>query len=755
MTCSEIRMAASTFAMSLAAISALAMMTGCEDKSADKSGAQASFFVDSIKTSQIMPEEFNSYGYPKKKLFNMQACLKDTGLMAPILGQEFTIEDELGRKTQRMTDAKGCLMWDEHHEFNFFAPEAFISLKRTIRAVRSHKGAVSVDLALNPWSEQLFDLRYDVPNTMEQAKPIGAFATKLSNSSEKSSTFDVKNLSLQFLNIDYDHWEVDRTLALTVAHSYRLRFEPKIYRKGLKSPVIIETPVRGKIRVTMVVFKDEKGSDWKPDQYVTHYDGVVDLQVGGVFQDVTLKFPDISAVASRMRAFVHIEPVGDEASIGSIDLVAPFGPLPAGASMQLVPSNVNAITALSQVQEWKAKLTTSKMQPMDLFHEVSGYRLVTAKDWSRAETKSSRFKTGFDLQQIMGYVSKKSPAPDKATLQLFQKRLCQEVYGASLTEAEIDEASRPERGSWIFPNMIGITPEMINPQPLTAQRALRKCYEKPEETISLEVREFVDTLENPTPRRTGLVQSETLSVQSAFSITENVSESDATSSKWTKFGYNVEGSLGASFDVGFGLLDWKSPGGLTAKGGFSGKVNASVKSGYNKEWFWSYSRSVDQKSSTSVSASMGRSATVEAYALDIDVAVKKCVIAAAKLSPTDVAKRDLGVYFCGTDVEHKVAREAYFLVNQTSAGSSPIVDGALASEMPWRMFIRGAHVYNGLKRTLTDSRLELVLEPMAKDEGEISALSAKAREVFTTSRLTQDFPGMLTPPLRAASAASR
>lgn len=691
--------------------------------------APATFYFDNVKTAQVLPTEFNSWGYPKRLQYKLLACPKDIALMAPIIGQSFEIRDDGGGSKTMSTDSRGCLQWDEFYTYDHFAPETFINVKRTIIGRGGHTGVVEISLAVNPWEKSALDLRYESPQQLEQPKQPLAFSSQIVDGQPSAATIDLKNMALQYLAIDYGKWKVSPQLKLTVVHNYRLRFEPRVVRKALQVPTKTETPERGKVAVTIAIVRESRDTVIAPEQYVTHHTGVYDLQVGGVIEDIDLQFEDtLAEVASRMRAFVKIVPLVDSPSLAPVRLTSPIGPLPGQSSMQLVPSEIDADVIVAQVERKKASSSIANLKAVELFEQVSGFKKLTPEEWDgKAVPKNAQ--VNFQQAQTMfaGGLS-------KSAAKALHRRLCHEVY------AELDDESKENDGNETKASQQESSSEAKRSRRFFRWRkaetpddrladAIERCVKDPEEMMNLEVRELVDSLKTPVVRRTGQVQSESLTIQSSFSISESETKSDGMSKRWTKFGYNVDGALGASLGGDFGL---------------SAKIGAGARMGSSQDWYWSHARSVDERTTNSVTASMTRTVVVEAYALDIDVVARKCLIAAPAEELDGVVTR--GVFFCDDRVADRTAREAYYFINQTGSGSSPFVDGLSTAEMPWRMFMRGGHVYSNFKRIVSDANLELVMEPMEKDQKD-SKISEKAKEAFMMSPMTQDFPGMLSPSL--------
>ena len=144
-------------------------LTACSTESRKKAeqipGAQTDFDSDkgtnfrvkSIRATSSVTKEFNTYGIPKKKIFNFQACLLERLGKGPLMPDiPFVIEDGHNFKFNVTTDNEGCLTWYETFEYNHIAPETYIVLKRSIRALSVYTGRTMAEAAFNPWANSIF-----------------------------------------------------------------------------------------------------------------------------------------------------------------------------------------------------------------------------------------------------------------------------------------------------------------------------------------------------------------------------------------------------------------------------------------------------------------------------------------------------------------------------------------------------------------------------------------------------------------------
>jgi len=731
MTCSnQIKSAARKFlSINCVLLGLMMVVGGCRGDGQENrprsvfAGSNATFYVENIRAQQTVVKGFNSWGYANQKEISLVACPKDVGLLSVIVGQDFIIKSENGETRQLTTDASGCLRWTEEYTYRTFDPEAFLYVIRTITGTGTHRGSIQIEFAINLWTDQVVDLRFDsVPVLARSKTPLGFKAGVQTAQANRRSRLDLRSITMESLGIPVDQWSIDSQLRLNVVHQYRARLTPTVLRPSLRIPFTNETPIQGQVRLTMVLLRDLNQTEIRPEHYVTHVVKTLALQQGGTVEDLSLNFNDtVSDSASRMRAVIKLEAILDEGSIDPILLEAPVGPLPTKASMQLVPSKLDAQDLIKNVMAHQQRVASQQRRPLDLFREASRFRQLDAASWnSRMVNDISR---NFGFQQLQNVIANGQVAETEKMM--FYVRLCHEIFGSA---AAAQRSMPPQRfRGRTYPHIDAALPVTL---------ALSKCLRQPQEMLAVEFRGLVDGQKPPVIRGRGSWVQESLTIQSSVAITDTESSTQ---------GENRRRMRAVNGEIGFSpSLD------ILKVFGFPIRLGGGVRFGFSREWYRAYASSIETRKTNSVTANVSRSIFTVAYAFDIETEARRCLMVGVRESVEGMAGN--GVYLCQDKAQKMLSREAYYLLNQTGGSASPVFDPDSALEMPWRMLIRGAHVYQEFKRTVGNARIDLQLEPIP-DEAQLvsnqnpnsSRLQKAMSEVYANSRMTQDFPGLLSP----------
>ncbi len=786
----------------LLSFTALVTMLFVSCKSAeDKGSISSTFYVDSIKASEVATLEFNSWGYPKKKLFNFVACVKDKALMAPITEQAFSVSDEQTSKAQK-TDSRGCFNWSESHDFDFFAPEAFIEIKRNISALGNHTGSIDLALAINPWRDgasSVIDLRYD--RVVQLSKAVeNSFDKPLSTSNKTSSTaeaakLDLKSLRIQFMGQDYEHYSINPGLTLNIAHSVRVRLQPSIIRKTINRKDVVENPNSGRVHVTAVFLKDlnESGdAAFDPKNFVTAIEQDMEIGAGGIVEDLVLKFSDASAVASRMQLLVQVVPCEDAQSIASVMGIGPIGPMPSILELgpNLLPTKVSAVAVLQKYRAQQAEIKKRERSPLQLFSLVSGYRALNSPEFVEGSKLSANSLVPYNT--ALKYMSGSATPPD---MQKLYEALCYKFYARQNSLTPPSGVSKSAASAWDKFKTWVSSSEMLadagaaigltrtnDLSKIEPEKALGYCLMHPEQVLYLSARDLVVRILNEKPRRAGVAQIEKLTVTSSMTRTETKSKTIGTSTKFNMGGNinaGVSATVGASYggeynadntrdyaaerkkaadDAAKAAADaakangqpvpvtpppspWKE-GEKTAtkwggKAGVDARAGIEGKISLGKDWYWTSAQDSKSDTTKSVSASRQMILTSEANPFEIEVESKRCLLMKPALETANTADRQ-GFYLCSRQNQKEVRTEVYYLItSQNGLNGSPLADNDDFSNNPWRMLIRGSQTYNMFKDMVSDATLNLNLEKI--DDATESMIPNQL-----DFRVTQEFPGLLS-----------
>jgi hypothetical protein len=692
--------------LSLALIASFAL-SACVNRDPHITKNGATFFVDSVK-SDITPNKLNASDDVNQKFVNVSACLKDNAQMAVIMNIAFTIKAG-DVKFTKVTDDQGCLIWQELYEYDPKDYEKQISITRTISANQGHAGSVDMQLVYNPWKDtSLTFLRTGLrAQGAENVATIYSKGEKITNKdfvngSEVSSQVDLKvkfasstrkaldvsSLTMKFISRDFDNYSITPAMDLTIAHLYRLRFNSFVVRHTLDHGMVLEALSAGRFRFYFILLREGYSKNVPADQmyqYVvssTTFDA--DGSLGRFVTDVSMKFDNIGALASRMTGIITMEPIDqpDAYLTSSFEgVISPIGGS-AGQNLDLLPSNLSA-----------KKL---------------------AQDYNTFHTKNKK-RFGLDL-----LTSQFSPMQ---TLVYFSdnKQL-------DLTPVLVQKRNRTPAA----PGVANINPKFICsaylgnlPEP-SFTSILAGCNEN---SFNESVREFVSNIDSA-PVPVGGPQVETLAIASQISFSDDSTKSSGASLKYNS---SIYGSLGAAFSLTkllnaatalFGLN-------LTAEAGY--KITAS------NDYYGM--TAVDKKSDigTSVAEVRAETITSEAFKFRINMRTKSCLLITA--TPEFRASfRGLNIpegrYYCDDKTESKVHEELFYFVNQSSgSASSPLSDNMSGVDNPWRMFIRGEDNYRLFAQLFSNKNTKITFGKMP-DQEMLKTLN---------HYVSQELPGMITP----------
>lgn len=751
-------------------------MTGCLtpnrariDANLSIYGSSASFYVDSVRAGENKADELDSWGFPRRKMILITACLKDRAAMQPILNhQPFTVNDGKANKL-RYTDFRGCIEWREYHEFDFLAPETYIPIERTITAIGAHSGSVTLSMALDPWDDGpsvLADLRVDnVPKMAQPTASMLGFESVLSAPGAKSAVLDIKTLTLQFLGLDRAKYKVDTLLDLSVSHSYRLQMIPTVMRRDLNGTLVPKAPDTGKIRFTMVLIPNSGSSDPnsspKASQVIAATQQEMPIFRNQVISNMTLDFPDVSSVTSRVQALIEVEPLLGSANLDSAKFQGVIGPLPGVGflSANLVPIHASAARLYQDYRKLLDGSRSSAPDGVQLFARRSGFHKLDMPDLDGAGVypddlerifqgppRSATAATGPLYAPTLEGTSMPVYEANPALLRYREslRRLCPLVYPDPTLSPPVPKGAG---GLWAWILRI-IRKGRGRIRRAQGETALHFCQAHPENAILPARRRLVHRLISDTPRILGMSQPETLTITTSFTETysrESRTESDQQFTEKFNLSGSVSGKIGLGYD-GKLLKRYPDPGYQAAEGPWHGpeamaSVGLSLSGAFDQQWFhlWATVNDSMDAATATQARTMTLSSVSNTFAIELED--RPCLILGPHPNaeiPPDGATAP-GVFYCRDLIESRTDHETYYLITQTAGlANNPFSDIYDAHEMPFRMFVRGRKAYATLKAVLTDNPgLDLVLE---------SAPNRPERLVggVFNRHMIQDYPGMLS-----------
>lgn len=539
------------------------------DKPVDK---EATFFVKSISPGSPSVMKKNQATSEVTKLYNFSACLQDVVLKSPILGVDFGVSDGQSEKIIKSDINDGCLRWTETHVVNSGEEETFYKVKRTFTGKEVHTGQVTLELAFNPWTDSLIDLRYEKP-AAEKLVEVDSFAfntdlQKVKSQVNRSTTVTyINSMSLNFEGQDYDNYRVNSLLTLQGAQLFTIKISPSLLRRTLDSSIDSVSVRGGQVRLIMYILTSK-------NQLISSVDETLDVDPndGSAHKQISVRFTDPSLISSRMNVIVKIQALmGENSSIQPGVYRGILSPLKStSASIDLTMADektlANLVAAEGQVDSLNASFASTQ----------SGLQLFT---------KGGRFQEikVASVQQNLrgkGYV-------DLATLA--RKKLDSKLSA----EDEVDLRTL----------------------------ACKKIADKNCKNMEIVQLSFVEKLNNPKPRPVDYAREYSLRVANGFEYSKSYSQDVSASAK-----------VGASASIGFDLskLLWGLPTTSPIEGG--SKMGFGLSAGGDAGW--AIARRSGQGSSTSISAGEDLSISAIGNTFEIEAQVRKCLVIKMKEAAT-------------------------------------------------------------------------------------------------------------------------
>lgn len=629
------------------------------------------FYVDALAVTRSDLAGFNSYGLPKKKMFNFKSCILDnTGAPINTANVPFRISDDNGGTIERSTDIHGCLTWSETHDYNYLEEETYFKLSRVIAPKAIYKGSVHIDVAFDPWADgaaAVVDPRTQslIGNAkLNDIGPLsvrGAHVAQLNQTPSLNVNIDVVNFD--FNGFDYDQYEVSPELDLKIAHKYLVRFKPTVIRKTISKAATSESFTGGQLKVVFAIFREQKdlAHQFDPENMISSNEFTVsdDKMVGTFAANTVLKFDKFVELTSRTAALVTFVPVGDVSGLGELSFQ---GILKPGrlAALNLVPSKLNARALVAQAELLK---THQSPRPLTKYVADHGLRFMNLAPATLPTWGGFLPPRTVDLNsEIVGLLRDPQHKLSKEASQV----LCRQLY-----------ASYSDVDTLCALNWSSVTQVQ---RPVFVEQVLSS------------------------PRKVGVTTLKTLKVSVAFS--EAKSDTTTTSNKFLADA-GISGNLGLSTPSLPDALNF----GKMLSAGIGIKLTVSDDLSYVREW-----KDVDTSSST-VTASTDASVTSEGNSFQFEASVRPCVVvsplAGNGLNPK-VAGQVKPIYACSSQPTNKTVSESFYLMGQTIGNAgSPFSDPDGNGETTWRMLVRGQRNSLALDNFLVNHKnLNLILQKL-------------------------------------------
>jgi hypothetical protein len=675
-----------TFSLLALAISACSVDSkkgkGVTQGKANEFKGEGNFRVGSVGGESSQKVNKNSYGITTSKFFNMKACLTTDLGAAVVPDSLFSVNDENGGKiSQLATDKKGCIQWQEEHEFNFLATERFYKFNRIIKAESVYKGFVVAELAFNPWSEgnTFLDLRYtQLPENQkleENKGGISVLGSKINSVEADDFRVHLKNISFNAEKYDYLQYEVNNFLGLTVAHQYEVSFSPLLLIKDIN---LLEKSIpfkSGNFKVSIALIKENN------EDVIGYSEFESEIHTDNEIRKViTFKIPFVADLTSRKRIVVTIEPtekLGNK-KIYSFEAVLPPGKI-VGASV--APSQLNAQTLISN----QLKLNSESQK-----NETASSKellLKTLQIQQLSNDTKHKYCFGFNdgckdmsFSQVADMLlDSKTNAFDKKYL---LKEICKNYLPIEMRSVCLSRKSK----------------EYVNIKPIEIVKKVHGA-----------------------PKKLGSSVVSTMDFNTSFAISKSESYD-------TVKGGKLEASIGSEVSLGAGLDESFKPigGGLKISAG--GSIYTST----------GFTLSESNSYNSSISSSTGFTVKSEANKFLVDATVERCIVISLTEKATKDVKSNLRAgLICSENFKREKRIETYYLLTREADSGSLISDNQSYQEIGnWSILIRGDQMFQVFSKYISSLNAPLILKQLP----EFSFESKEWKEF----QMTQEFPGVLS-----------
>jgi len=235
---------------------------------------------------------WSTRGAEQEKEYSLKACVVDRLAAQPILDETFRIDGAEG--TSRLeTDPQGCLHWKEKITYRSDEKKEYRKLDRTFVGIGTMIGTLSLQIAINPWTDSIIDTRFqEVPTVATVAARVSAHS-----------------IEYRFLGRSF---EMDRHLRLSQTREYRVTLSPQWSRTdGEPSSTI---PEGEKFRMSVLFAGAGKGTHapLESKRFLSRYDAVVEVNAHNqIVANVPLRvdFPEEPQLDAGLEVFVELSTV--------------------------------------------------------------------------------------------------------------------------------------------------------------------------------------------------------------------------------------------------------------------------------------------------------------------------------------------------------------------------------------------------------------------------------------------------------------
>lgn len=187
-------------------------------------------FEASLVTGTQLEVEKDEWGLPKVIRYTFNTCINSLSSNEPIHGQTIEVKNATTTIASGSTNSEGCFFWNEDFTIHFLSGEQTLRLHRSLVGSGHINGKVDLDLAINPWRDQL--------NQSNGHTAIRDLSSYTLSKNEISIGYD-----------DYQKLKPQKTVQLHIPESLQLTSEFKSTESGSQQ---IVGEIRGSVFIKFV-----------------------------------------------------------------------------------------------------------------------------------------------------------------------------------------------------------------------------------------------------------------------------------------------------------------------------------------------------------------------------------------------------------------------------------------------------------------------------------------------------------------------
>lgn len=698
----------------------------------------ATFFVDDVKSLMTNTYEFDDLGFPRVNQYSFQACFNDVMKKARMGLRQFEVVDGKGNRLPRVADQNGCIYWEEKIEFDYYSPEKYYPITRLFS---SHEigDAWKATFYLNPWEKSItyntWNMRAPAANTIARVNGSanGAFSGKLEIADPDNMDImrfnygDMAHLRLQNITLTYDgmdenKFEIDKLLNLYVAQGFYIDMSPSIARRGINVHTANAAAIKGDFDLKVVLLKiDDSNRDITSfNNYIAHFEErlTMDPKQGYIRKRVTLKFPDISALSTRMQVLVRIS-------------------APKVRSAYLRPTYL--VGRLDTLQG-SGTITLNELEPLC---KQDPQASAACKFYQADSDAGVGRVNGQSLDKIIAtHIEEAKKEKQKGYDQDALKLLGSNGNVLFLKRTDIEKLVEVQKFRKISPTPI----QDIAQNPTIVQEALQKLYDPQRKSVLFHdsksgySAEFIHDIVPDSAK----VDTEYLMAPENYSVSADLGVSANNS-----IGYDVSAAASLnpvdliSLVPGVGPFVGRFVGALAEGVGFKLGVGGSWKRGYSR--------------TAGLSTKVSQTVSITAQRRDVIFKgrTQKCIMHHYSWNkskdvkwykpwtwwfPLEAEKKPKDtVIVCEEPGQVKEMRESYYLVSD-AVDTNMFMDGKSINYHKWLMFFRGSDAYGLFRYGIAENSIYDITQTMNRQIDRSRAIVPES----VYNRITQVYPGVLS-----------